>query len=131
MSKLGCQCGSIIADNSDNLPHKSRFIRDEDYHVRDKTIVDICSFMEAYKNGEKEKWLKSYFGNETNINISNEWILIYIGMKNEEHFEDIIYQCENCGRVKIETSKENEFASFIPESGNWKNIFKGKTKDLN
>ena len=130
MSKLSCECGNTISDSTDNIPYKARFIRDEDYHLKDKTLIDICSFIEAYKNGEKENWIRNYFGNDADVNIRNEWILIHIEMKNELNIEDVIYQCEECGRIKIETRNENNFASFIPENGNWKDILNGKLNSV-
>jgi hypothetical protein len=129
MSKLGCQCGNIISDNTDFIPYKARFIRDQDSTVLDKTIEDICSLREAYKSGQKEEWVKNRFGKNVDSDLRNDWLIMKTQLDNELNVEGTIYQCEKCGRIKIETPVVNHYASFVPEEENWKNILNGiKTK---
>ena len=44
--------------------------------------------------------------------------------KYELEFEGDLYQCENCGRVKIQVKDKNLFTSFVPEDENFPNLFK-------
>ncbi len=128
MSKLGCQCGHIISDNTDFIPYKATFISDQDSMIYDKTIEDICSLMEAYKKGEKEKWIKNRFGDKVDGSLSNDWLIIKIQLINEYDYEKTIYQCEKCGRIKLEKNNSNQYVSFRPETEGWKNILSGKKK---
>ena len=36
-------------------------------------------------------------------------------MDYELKFEGTLYQCENCGRMKVQVQDKNLFASFTPE----------------
>ena len=126
MANIGFPCGNTISDSSDNLPYKAWFTRSQDRGVLDMSIADIVSFMEAYKNGKKEEWIKDKFGDSVNPRIPNDWLIIKIQLFHEFEYEDLIYQCQECDRILIDTSDHNKMASFMPESDNCKGIFEGK-----
>jgi hypothetical protein len=124
MSKLGCVCGHIIRDQTDNIPYKARFIRDQDYEQFYAYAEDIASFIEAIKIGQRAQWIEKYFSDSYPINTPDSHIVNDIVMKHELSFEGDLYQCEKCGRVKIQVQNKNLFASFAPEDENFQNIFK-------
>lgn len=125
MSKLGCICGHTIVDQTDDLPYKADFIRNQDADTVDQRTSDIASFIEAIKNGKREEWLYSYFGTDTHISESDESAVFYIILKNTSKYESLIYQCGNCGRIKIQVGNSNNYLSFAPEDKGWADLFKG------
>jgi len=129
MSKLGCQCGHVISDTTDFIAYKARFLRDEDSEILDLINADICSFMEAYKEGKKAEWISNYFGKNADKNMRNDWVIMNIQSHYEVPHEGVMYQCEKCGRIKIETLLDNYYASFAPEGENWENVLKGKRRN--
>jgi len=124
MSKLGCECGHVMVDQNVEIDYKASFLRSNDFVYKDKSNEDISSFIEAIINNQREEWLINYFGKDTNLQVKNEWILIYIQSRNEIEKESLMYQCDNCGRIKIQLKNSNDFASFMPEGENWKDILK-------
>ena len=125
MSKLGCVCGHIITDQSDNISYKAKFIRDQDVEeYSDKYTDDIASFIEAIKNNRRDEWVRNYFPEPYPTNINNASIVFDIVSSQTSGFESDLYQCENCGRIKIQVQDKNLYASFLPEDDRYKNIFK-------
>jgi hypothetical protein len=123
MSKLGCVCGHVIRDQTDFVPYKAMFIRDqddEDYHAY---ADDIAAFIEAIKADKRTEWIKSHFSVSYPIDIPNSHIINDIIMNYEVKFTGTLYQCENCSRVKIQVQGTNLFASFALEDENSQNIF--------
>ncbi len=131
MSKLGCICGHTIVDQTDHLAYKAEFIRNQDLDIIDKRIDDIASFIEAVKNGNRDNWLYSYFGSEIYKTASDNSIVFDLISRHTLNYESIIYQCEKCGRVKIQVGNTNNFLSFAPEEKNWADLFKGLSQTKN
>jgi len=125
MSKLGCVCGHVITDQTDNIPYKAKFIRDQDFgEYSDKYTDDISSFIEAVKDGRRNEWVKNYFSETYPTSISDSSIVFDIISVQDRIFEGDVYQCENCGRIKVQIQDKNLYASFVPEDDNYKEIFK-------
>jgi len=124
MSKLGCVCGHVIRDNTMNIPYKAMFLRDQDWDSYTNYRVDIDSFLEAIKNGSREKWISDYFSKSYPTDLSNSTIIDDIISNHQTEYEGELYQCEKCGRIKIQVQDKNLFASFFPEDGNFRDIFK-------
>ncbi len=125
MSKLGCICGHTIVDQTDNIPYKASFIRDEDLERTYDHYDDVDAFINAIKNGERQKWLDKYFGKGLYTNISDSSVINDIIRRYISRFESDIFLCENCGRIKIQNGNTNMYTSFLPEDNNWTGIFKG------
>jgi hypothetical protein len=58
MSNLGCKCGYIIGDQTDNIPYKGHMLPD----VRTETFFvwlmeETQSYVEAAQAGRVEQWL--------------------------------------------------------------------------
>ena len=125
MSKLGCVCGHTIVDQNDNLPNKAKFIRDQDTEKFMNYSNDIASFIEAIKDGRRDAWIKEYFSEIYPTKIDNSSVIFDIFSVHERNVSSDIYQCENCGRIKIQIKDTNQYSSFIPEDDRYKNIFVG------
>jgi hypothetical protein len=125
MSKLGCVCGHVIRDQTDNVPHKAKFVRDQDFgDYSDKYMDDISAFIEAVKDGRRNEWIKKYFSETYPTNIDNSSIVFDIISAQNAVFEGYLYQCDNCGRIKVQVQDKNLYASFVPEDENYIGIFK-------
>ena len=124
MSKLGCICGHTIRDQTDFIPYKASFIRDQDIESHSSYIEVIDSFIKALKTGKRVQWLKNYFSADYPIDLSDANIISDIVSQYDLNFQGTLYQCENCGRVKIQIQNTNHFASFTPEDDDGLDIFK-------
>ena len=129
MSKLGCICGHTIVDQTDNIPYKAKFIRDQDQETFWKYADDIASFIDAIQSNRRDAWIKSYFSENYPPAIDNASIIFDIVSYHERGLAGELYQCENCGRVKIEVEDTNQFASFRPEDDRFQYIFQGIHKE--
>ncbi|MEO8254576.1 MAG: hypothetical protein ABI554_09340 [Flavobacterium sp.] len=125
MSKIVCNCGNIILDQTDDLIYKASFIRDQNIENISKRNLDLAEFIKAIKNNDRIKWLEKYFGDSIYNKLNDEEIINDILLKCEASYESIIYNCDKCGRIMVEKDKNNNFVSFLPEKDNWKDIFKG------
>lgn len=128
MSKLACVCGHIIQDQTDFIPYKARFVRDQDDESHHAYIDDIAAFIAAIKANERDQWIRSYFSSSYPTDISNSDIVNDIIVKYEGEFEGTLYQCENCSRVKIQVQDKNLFTSFMPEDEDAPNVFRSFKK---
>ncbi|WP_395059468.1 hypothetical protein [Flavobacterium sp.] len=128
MSKLSCICGHIIVDQTDNISYKAHFIRNQDIDAIDNQVEDINNFVNAIKNGERNKWLKKYFESEIYQNLPDSTVISDIISKYNLEYQNDMFLCEKCGRIKIQKGDENKFISFLPEDNHWIDIFKGLSK---
>jgi hypothetical protein len=119
MSKLMCECGHIIVDQTDNLPYKANYTRDQDVDDYYKRFDEVESFLEALKKGDRVAWIKSHFGENYPTNLSDSSIVHDIIL----HYDCKIYQCENCGRLLVQKWDVNSYYSFYPENENSKGLF--------
>ena len=124
MSKIICNCGNIIVDQTDDLIYKASFIRDQNIENISKRNLDLAEFIKAIKSNDRSKWLEKYFGSSINNKLNDEEIINDILLKCEAQYQSIIYNCAKCGRIMVEKDNNN-FVSFLPEKDNWKDIFKG------
>jgi hypothetical protein len=123
MSKLGCICGHTIRDQTDSIPYKAHFIRDQDSESHSDYTEPINAFVEAIKAGKREQWIADYFSKSYPTTLSDGSIIGDIISGYDFNFQGTLYQCENCGRVKIQVQDKNLFASFAPESEDCQNMF--------
>ena len=125
MSKIACKCGHIIVDQTDNLPYKANYTRDQDVEDYYKRFDKVESFLEALKNGDRVAWIKGHFGDNFPTNLSDSSIVHDIIYR----YECTIYQCDNCGRLLIQKWDVNSYFSFFPEDENYKSLFVKNTKN--
>jgi len=115
MSKLGCECGGIISDTTGNIPHKGSIIRDQDEEaLYDSVAKDISAFINALLQGKREDWIRSYFlSGYPAASIENEEVISDIISHHLLPRRLDIYQCMECGSIKIPKALEsNKFSSF-------------------
>jgi predicted RNA-binding Zn-ribbon protein involved in translation (DUF1610 family) len=121
MSKIPCKCGHIIVDQTDSLPYKAGYMRDEEIESYYKRFDAVEDFLNAIKKGERDLWIYHYFGERYSTDLKDSSIIHDILWREES----TMYQCDNCGRVIIQHYNSNKFYSFYPDDEDSKGIFKG------
>lgn len=116
MSKLGCECGSVIYDQTDFIPYKGSIIRDQDdERVYDGIAADVAAFIEAVAQGRRDEWIGGYF-RRGYPPVDDESVVADIIARHVLKRRLTVYQCTGCGRIKIqEGSRSNMFSSFSPD----------------
>jgi hypothetical protein len=127
MAKLGCACGHMITDQTPNIPYKASFIRDQDSETFWKYADDIASFINAVKENRRDQWIKGHFSENYPVGISDSSIIFDIVSNHQRKLSGDIYQCEKCGRIKIQVKDTNVYSSFKPEAYSDDAIFRGLT----
>ena len=78
MSKLGCICGHTIVDQTDNIPYKAYFIRDQDQESVSGYADAVAAFIDAIGKGKRDQWIKEYFTEIYPIDIPNSSVVFDI-----------------------------------------------------
>lgn len=92
--KIGCECGAVIVDQSDSLPHKASFIPDQDlFNVFDSLDKEI---VERLATGELSPD-EAYRNLRTIINKASR----------------SMYQCRECGRLYLD-DRTRTLHSYLP-----------------
>ena len=117
MSKLLCLCGHMIVDQSDYLPYKADLISDQDNEIFFQSVVNAI-----------EKFIKSWKQGTLSELYDDEFVEVYVKEgKVGDYINDVIaagyaaysrtiYECEQCGRIWIQSKDKNEqFFPYWPE----------------
>lgn len=126
MSRLLCVCGNLIRDQTDSLPYKASLLPDIDQiPFFDWLISETQSYVEAARKESVDGWLldNGYGAEYVELKLPHGHILHdHIHTQYLDRKRDL-YQCTNCGRVHIETSQPNIFASFSPDDNAGQGLF--------
>ncbi len=124
MSKLKCNCGHIIADQSNNLPFRADYLPNKSSEDFSRDIVKILeSFNQAKDNKQKDNWISENFTVPPYpLDLPDQemvWDLIHNSFVEKT---GTIYQCDVCGRILIQRGHTDNFISFKPETNDWQGI---------
>ena len=120
--KLGCVCGHVISDITDNLPYKASFRLDVDEDAfYEKIMEGFRSFLQAIREDRRNEWLKEWcsesgYEGYVRLNLSDEDVFHDFLSGLLISCERTIYQCTECGRIHIEL-EDNTFYRFQAEDG--------------
>lgn len=117
--KIRCECGRITVDQSDNLPYKAHLIPDTQMEHIFGGAAELSDFIEAIGKGKRSEWIEKKFGEEYPKELTNTAIISDLFMSKLKTRN--MYQCENCGRVMIESSG-GALEFFYPEGEEAKGI---------
>jgi len=94
--KLGCHCGAVIVDQTDDLPQKGHLIPDQEWFATYDAIDDevINPLAEGQLSREEAYHLARQI-------ISRQ--------------ARLMWQCQACGRLYID-DQQNELQCYVPES---------------
>jgi len=93
--KIGCHCGAVIVDQTDDLPHKGHLIPDQDFYAvfdaLDNRVIDPVA---DGRLGRKEAY------RVTRLIISGP--------------SRLVWQCVACGRLYLD-APDGQLRCFVPE----------------
>jgi hypothetical protein len=125
MSKLSCQCGNTIRDNTSGLAYKASILKDSLCEPFSNLLVsELQSYVTAVEQGKVQEWLltrghkKEYIalkldhGNTLYDYIFSQYL----------NFKKDVYECSVCGRLHVESKNDNQFVSYFPDSKNSNDI---------
>lgn len=119
MSKLGCPCGNTIRDNTDGLSYKARLLKDSLCEPFSNWLVsELQSYVEASEQGNVHAWLASRRYTEDYISLELDHGNVLHDHLHSKflEFERSVYECSVCGRLLVESVKDNEFISYSPDT---------------
>lgn len=120
MSKLACSCGQVIRDHGEPIAYKAALLRSA---YSEKFFCWLAeetqSYIAAVQSDTTTQWLlsKGYKNDYVALKLNHGQVLHdhifshYIGLTRD------VYECEKCGRLQVETSEDNRFVRYAPESG--------------
>jgi hypothetical protein len=130
MSKIGCTCGHVIRDNTDFLPYKTYIREDEDTEKPIELLATVLArFWEAREQQRESAFIRDLFISRGEAVSGAEWYVEYLKGKPLpevlfslilpfwNHYDRVIYECEECGRLWVEVEeKANEFVgiTYVP-----------------
>ncbi len=123
--KLLCECGQTIVDQADNLSYNAYVISDKLYGEAFDAVTDkILDLIKAIEAGEGKEWITKYYDyGDTGSLITRESVLHDLRFSERFNFERCSYQCEECGRVYIESADKKQLRAFCPEKHDDKRVF--------
>lgn len=126
MSKIRCTCDYIIRDQTDFIPNKGEVFKDIDSeNIYEGTAKEISSFIDACINKSREEWIINRFGDTFPEDSDNSAVIYNIISNNNSKYSKVIYQCESCNSLLLETFETNTFEVFKPmNKSQAKNILK-------
>jgi len=93
--KIGCHCGAVLADQTDDLPHKGHVIPDQDWFALYDAIDDAV--INPVAEGKLSK--------ETAYHLARQII---------GRCARLVWQCRECGRLYVDDA-DGQLHSFAPE----------------
>src|SRR5438045_1650526 len=98
MSKLGCVCGHIVVDQTDDLPYKGQILRDQHQNVLwDQVLEGLDALVTAIIADRRDEWISRHFTEAYPHDLDNKSLMSdFIHGLLVAHTLSI-YQCEHCG----------------------------------
>ena len=120
MSKMGCACGHVIRDQTDDLPYKATVLPDQRLHSFFEWVTEETqSYVEAALAHAVGDWLlaKGYKADYVALKLRHGEVLYdHIANKYRELSRDV-YQCTACLRLYVQRSGTQRFVAFSPDDG--------------
>jgi len=122
VSKIGCACGHVILDQTDDLPYKATLLPDvhcDEYW--NLANLEIQSYFDAAQSGSLNEWLAARGLSFSGVSSNHGSILRRRLSSLYSMFSKDVYECESCGRLHVE-SEGNDFVSYSPDSRGFNKI---------
>lgn len=128
MSKLVCECGHIIIDQTDTITYKGYIIPDVFIDELFDTITDSIEGLTSIKNSEDRiAWIKKHFSvppYPTDLEFDS--MMYDITSSAFDKRSQTMYECEQCGRLAIQINKTNKYKFYVPETDITTKVLKTK-----
>jgi hypothetical protein len=117
MSKIGCICGHVILDQTDDLPYKATLLPDAHNDEYWSLVnLEIQSYFDAISAGSLNDWLAARGLSFSGISSNHGSILRRRLSSLYSNFSKDVYECESCGRLHVEF-EGNRFLPYSADSG--------------
>ncbi|WP_025129774.1 hypothetical protein [Pseudomonas sp. PH1b] len=122
MSKLGCSCGHVIVDQTDDLAYKASLMRDGHEEALYEGIGHLSqAFQVAAEAGSLDQLLDRTYGKtawrpKARDYLGDRLCNLYAASST------CVYECQNCGRLWVQRGAEHRFVSFAPDSGTYEAV---------
>ncbi|HEX2092457.1 MAG TPA: hypothetical protein VHG28_08645 [Longimicrobiaceae bacterium] len=125
MAKLECDCGHLIHDGTDFLPHKADLYPDQDFDRVWTEPVDAAVAFLRLPEGERAGWLRSYFGAGAPREVRVEDVLAHILERGRSAARLEVLECEQCGKLWVQLGpREYGFQGYTPDPQNRRGILR-------
>jgi hypothetical protein len=116
MSKIKCECGHVIVDQTDNLNYKGYILPDSQVEKLSIVLTEsIDSLIEAIKSGKRAEWIRENFGKEYPGDLNDSSMIHDLMTHQLVNTTQDIYECVNCRRILIQLGQTREFKIFSPD----------------
>jgi hypothetical protein len=114
VSKLGCTCGHLIIDQTDDLPYKGQILKDQDREAFFAGAADaLREYLAGIRSGELSDWHRKW---PWLRDAKDERVLWTVLGWFWRKFRVDLYECEKCGRLWVQEGTEGtRFIPFVPE----------------
>jgi hypothetical protein len=121
--KFKCECGHVIADQTDSLPYKCDLLPDDGtwdaFHW--PIVLAMVEFAKSTANGDREGWLSRHFGTEYSRDLDDKSVISDLISGYMSRLRTM-YQCTECGSLFIQKRLGGEFVMFKPADDDWHDI---------
>jgi hypothetical protein len=119
MSKLRCDCGHVIVDQTDFLPYKASLLADEDSEAFWTELSrGLAELLVAVREGRREEWQRAHLSGPPLLELTDEELISDFMASLGLRYMRTSYQCEGCGRLLVEDPRrDNGYLAFVPEGG--------------
>jgi hypothetical protein len=116
MSKIKCECGHVIVDQTDSLDYKGYILPDNQLEKLSRVLTEsIDSLIEAIKGGKRAEWITENFSKEYPRDLNDSSMIHDLMTHQLVNTTQDIYECLNCRRILIQIGQTHEFKTFSPD----------------
>jgi hypothetical protein len=115
MSWFRCKCNHVIDDKYADLPYKGYLYADQDQDRRQSAFEHIADFVTAREHGMQEQFLTRFFGEPYPKDLNVAEVVSDIFDKITGGTESPLYECEQCGRLWLDSNRSETLLTYQPE----------------
>jgi hypothetical protein len=128
VAKLECDCGHLIHDGTDYLPHKADLYPDQDFDRVWTDPVDAAVAFLQLPVWKRAGWLRDLFGAGAPTTVRVEDVLAHILEHGRNAARREVLECAECGKLWVQLGpRENGFQGYTPDPGSRRGILRSAT----
>lgn len=115
MGKFACHCGYVISDSVYPCPYAGELKWETESETQSEQINrDLEDFLSAVEEGQRESWIRNYFGTEYPVELNLSSVIDDIYSKVSRKYGHNVYQCPKCERIYLQKeSYGDEWTCFV------------------
>ena len=127
MSKLRCDCGHTIVDQTDYIRYKGRLARDQDDTVWERAWGDLADLVAAARDGRVNQWVAAHLPGSDEQNFGM-LVMNYL-TRIERDYMPSVYECTACGRLLVEQAPHaNRYLAYSPDSRRYEGLLASRAR---